>query len=46
MEKRTLGMTGNNAMRFRKNERERVLKALAAKQNLTVDQINRMLASK
>ena len=45
-EARALGMSTNNAARFRTKEQERVIKGLAAKLNLTVDQIKGMLASR
>ena len=45
VEKRTLGMTTNNAARFRKTEKDRIVKALAEKMEMTVDQISHMLSS-
>jgi hypothetical protein len=46
MEARSLGMSTNNGLRFRKTERERVLKTLAQKLDLTVDQVKEMLKSR
>jgi hypothetical protein len=43
---RMLGMSTNNAARFRKREQDRVIKTLADKLNLTADEIKGMLASK
>ena len=38
-------MTSNNAARFRKTEKERIIKALAEKMDMTVDQIKHMISS-
>ncbi len=45
VEVRVLGMTGNNAARLRKTEKERIIKALATKMDMTVDQIRHMISS-
>jgi hypothetical protein len=45
MEARVLGMTANNAARFRKTEKERIIRSLAEKMDMTVDQINHMIFS-
>jgi hypothetical protein len=45
VEKRVLGMTSNNAARFRKTEKERITKALAEKMDMTVDQIKNIVSS-
>ena len=44
VEKRVLGMTSNNASRFRKTEKDRIIKVLADKMDMTVDQITHMLS--
>jgi len=46
MESRTLGMTTNNAARFRTTEPKRVVKTLAERLKLTTEQIKRMLSAK
>jgi hypothetical protein len=45
VETRVLGMTSNNAARFRKTEKDRIIKALADKMDMTAGQINHMLSS-
>ena len=45
LEVRVLGMTSNNAARLRKTEKERIIKALATKMDMTVDQIKHMIPS-
>jgi DNA-directed RNA polymerase subunit RPC12/RpoP len=45
VEVRVLGKSGNEAARLRKTEKERIIKALAAKMDMTVDQIRHMIPS-
>jgi DNA-directed RNA polymerase subunit RPC12/RpoP len=45
VEVRVLGKSGNEAARLRKTEKERVIKALATKMDMTVDQIRHMISS-
>jgi hypothetical protein len=42
---RVRGMTSNNGARFRKTEKERMVKVLAEKMEMTVDQIKQMIPS-
>jgi hypothetical protein len=44
VEARARGMTSNNAIRFRKTEKEKIVKDLATKMAMTIDQIRYMLA--
>ena len=45
VEVRALGMSTNNAARLRKTEKERIIKSLATKMDMTVDQIRHMISS-
>jgi hypothetical protein len=43
VEKRSLGMNSNNGVRFRKTEKEKIIKTIAEKLDMTVEQIQSML---
>jgi hypothetical protein len=45
VETRALGMNTNNGIRFRKTERETIVKKIATKLDMTVEQIERMISS-
>jgi hypothetical protein len=45
VEKRATGMTSNNAIRFRRTEKDKIIKGLSEKMDMTPDQIRRMIKS-
>jgi hypothetical protein len=45
VENRARGMTTNNGIRFRKTERENIVRKIATKLDMKVEQIERMISS-
>jgi hypothetical protein len=43
IEKRILGMTENNGVRFKKNETKKTIQTIADKMDMTVEQITRII---